>query len=194
MTLHISGKHMDIGDAFRTGIEGRISDATSKYFDGGYSGHVTVGKSISHYSADCVLHLSTSAILQTTARAQDPRLAFDVAAERIETRLRRYKRRCKSHQNLPVSGVWADITDPIIEPVPDEDEDLPKNYAPAFVAETVMTLRGLSVASAVVELDLMDNPLVFCNAANDRINIIYRRADGNIGWIDPLLVRQPDKI
>lgn len=195
MTLRISGKQMAIGDAFRTGIEERISDAASKYFDGSYTGHVTVVKSGSHYSADCVLHLSTGAVLQTTGQAQDPRLAFDAAAERIETRLRRYKRRRKSHQNLAAGHAAGDITHHIMEPVPDEDDDLPEGYAPTIVAETLMTLRGLSVAAAVVELDLMDNPvLVFRNCTNDRINIVYRRADGNIGWIDPLAIKQSDTI
>jgi len=74
----------------------------------------------------------------------------------------------------------------IMEPVPDEDEGLPEDYAPTIVAETSMALRDMSVANAVVELDLMDNPvLVFRNAADGKINIVYRRADGNIGWIDP---------
>jgi len=186
MTLRISGKHMDIGDAFRTSIEKRINDATSKYFDGSYSGHVTVVKTGSRYSADCVLHLSTGVVLHTTGQAQDPRLAFNAAAERIETRLRRYKRRRKSHQNLLAESVFDDVTHRIAKPALNEDEDLPENYAPTIVAETLTVLRGLSIAAAVVELDLMDNPvLVFRNAANDRVNIIYRRADGNIGWIDP---------
>jgi len=195
MTLRISGKHMDIGDAFRTGIEDRIREATAKYFDGSYSGHVTVVKSGSRYAADCVLHLCTGAILQTTGQSQDPRLAFDAAAERIETRLRRYKRRRKSHQNTVTGNGFDDVSHRIMEPVPDEDEDLSENYAPVVVAETVMTLREISVAAAVIELDLLDNPvLVFRNAADGRINIVYRRADGNIGWIDPSAVKQADKM
>lgn len=194
MTLRILGKPMDIGDAFRAGIEERIQDVAAKYFDGSYSGHVTVVKSGSAYSADCMLHLSTGAVLQTTGQAQDPRLAFDRAAARIETRLRRYKRRRKSHQTFPAGRVFDDVTHHIMEPVPDEEEDLPADYAPTVVAETSHALRELSVAAAVIELDLMDNPaLVFRNAANGRLNIVYRRADGNIGWIDSLAAGQADK-
>ena len=187
MSLRISGKHMDIGDAFRTRIEDRINDAISKYFAGGVTGHVTVVKSGSRFSAECVLHLSSGAVLQTTGQAQDPQGAFDAAAERLETRLRRYKRRLKSRSSKQNdNATFAEYAYHIMEPVPDEDEGLPEDYAPTIVAETSMALRDMSVANAVVELDLMDNPvLVFRNAADGKINIVYRRADGNIGWIDP---------
>ncbi|EJF91026.1 ribosome hibernation-promoting factor, HPF/YfiA family [Bartonella tamiae] len=189
MSLRIFGKHMDIGDAFRVRIEERIQDAISKYFDGSVEGHVTVSKSGSRYSADCVLHLSTGAILQTTGQALDPQGAFDGAAERIETRLRRYNRRLKSRSHVQSeSAVFAEYAYHIMEPIPDNDldDDLPADYAPTIVAETSMTLRSMSVADAVVELDLMDNPvMVFRNGASDKINLVYRRADGNIGWIDP---------
>src|SRR5690554_1596778 len=97
MSLRISGKQMDIGDAFRTRIEGRIGEAVDKYFDGGYSGHVTVEKQGSRFTADCMVRLDTGMALQATGNAQEPQLAFDAAAERIEKRLRRYKRKLKSH-------------------------------------------------------------------------------------------------
>ncbi len=191
MSLRISGKHMDIGDSFRTRIEERINDAVSKYFGGSVTGHVTVVKSGSRFSADCVLHLSSGAVLQTTGQAQDPQAAFDAAAERIETRLRRYKRRLKSRSNLQNENTaMAEYAYHIMEPVPDVEDGLPVDYAPTIVAETSMSLRDMSVADAVVELDLMDNPvLVFRNAVDNKINIVYRRADGNIGWIDPSTVK-----
>jgi ribosomal subunit interface protein len=191
MSLRISGKHMDIGDAFRIRIEERIGEAIGKYFDGGYSGHVTVVKSGSRFSADCMLYLDTGAALQTTGEAQDPQLAFDAAADRIETRLRRYKRRLKSHQVANNNTAFDDVTYRVVSPVPDDDdEDVPQDYAPTIVAETSVSLRTMSVASAVVELDLKDSPvLVFRNAGNEQVNIVYRRADGNIGWIDPSSVK-----
>src|SRR5690606_8042663 len=83
MSLRISGKHMEIGDAFRSKIEGRIDEAVGKYFDGGYGGSVTVEKSGSRFSADCLVHLDTGISLQAAGQAQDPQLAFDAAAERI---------------------------------------------------------------------------------------------------------------
>ncbi|WP_412057248.1 ribosome hibernation-promoting factor, HPF/YfiA family [Bartonella sp. DGB2] len=188
MSLRISGKHMDIGEAFRQRIDERVGDALAKYYDGSSSGHVTVVKSNGHYAAECVIHLSTGAVLQTTGQAQEPQAAFDAALVRLETRLRRYHRRLKSRSyNQNEQKALAEYAYHIMEPMPEPEEEVAStDYAPAIVAETSQALRRLSVANAVVELDLMDNPvLVFSNAANDRLNIVYRRADGNIGWIDP---------
>ena len=185
MNLRISGKHMDIGDAFRTRIEGRIGEAVDKYFDGSYSGRVTVEKSGSRFSADCMIHLDTGIELQAAGEAQEPTSAFDAAAERIEKRLRRYKRRLKSHK--------AGASDPdtiaayrIMEPLADDDSEIPEDYAPAVVAESTVSLRTMTVASAVIELDSRGGPVfVFREAGSGQVNIVYRRADGNIGWIDP---------
>lgn len=185
MSLRISGKHMEIGDAFRTKIEGRIGDAVLKYFDGGYAGHVTVEKSGSRFTADCLVRLDTGIALQATGQAQDPQLAFDAASERIEKRLRRYKRRLKAHPAGPVLADGVDIDYRVMAPVAGEDEEVPEDYAPAIVAESTMALRTMSVASAVIELDTKDSPVfVFRNAGNEQVNIVYRRPDGNIGWID----------
>ena len=186
MNLRVSGKHMEIGDSFRMRIEDRIGDAVDKYFDGGFSGHVTVEKSGSGYAADCLVRLDTGITLQASGRAQEPINAFDVAAERIEKRLRRYKRRLKAH-NVENRVPALDIAYTVMEGIGDEvDEEVPEDYAPAVVAETTMALNTMSVASAVIELDTKDNPVfVFRNAANGEVNVVYRRADGNIGWIDP---------
>ncbi len=188
MGLRISGKQMEVGDAFRERIDTRIGEAVDKYFDGGFSGRVTVEKEGSRFSADCTIHLDTGMTLQAEGRSQDPQLAFEAAAERIEKRLRRYKRRLKSHQSTPDNGAWADISYRVMAPVADEDE-VPDDFAPAIVAESSMTLKTMSVASAVIELDTKDSPVyVFRNAGNDSVNIVYRRPDGNIGWIDPSAV------
>jgi hypothetical protein len=122
--------------------------------------------------------------LQATGQAQDPQFAFDAAAERIEKRLRRYKRRLKSHSPAG-SADDIDLDYRIMAPVADEDEEVPEDYAPAIVAESTVALRTMSVASAVIELDTKDSPVfVFRNAGNDHVNVVYRRPDGNIGWID----------
>ena len=180
---------MEIGEAFRGRIEGRIAELMAKYFDGGYSGRVTVEKSGSRFSADCMIHLDTGMELQTTGAAQEPTLAFDSAADRFEKRLRRYKRRLKAHPNGGNSGVLAEPTDIaylVFAPVADEEDEVPEDYAPAIIAESTMALKTMSVANAVIELDAKDSPVfVFRNAGNDQVNIVYRRADGNIGWIDP---------
>jgi ribosomal subunit interface protein len=185
MNLRISGKHMDIGEAFRTRIEGRIGEAVDKYFDGSYSGSVTVEKSGSRFSADCMIHLDTGMALQAAGEAQEPTSAFDAAAERIEKRLRRYKRRLKSHKASPSEpDIMAAYR--VMEPLADDDEEIPDDYAPAVVAESTVSLRTMTVASAVIELDSRDSPVfVFRQAGSGQVNIVYRRDDGNIGWIDP---------
>jgi ribosome hibernation promoting factor len=184
MNLRISGKQMEIGDAFRSRIEGRIGEAIEKYFDGGFSGHVTVEKSGSRFSADCMISLDTGMSLQATGQAQEPISAFDVAAERFEKRLRRYKRRLKEHHSNDGDSEQVDVAYKVMAAVSD-DEEVPENYAPAIVAESTMRLKTMSVASAVIELDTKDSPVyVFRNAGNDHVNIVYRRSDGNIGWID----------
>ncbi|MET0940696.1 MAG: ribosome-associated translation inhibitor RaiA [Mesorhizobium sp.] len=185
MSLRISGKHMEIGDAFRNRIEGRIGEAIDKYFDGGFSGHVNVIKSGSRFTADCMIHLDSGMALQATGDAQEPIAAFDVAADRFEKRLRRYKRRLKSH-GPGGNGNPTDIAYTVVAPVADDEDEVPEDYAPAIVAESTLTLKTMSVASAVIELDTKDSPVfVFRNAGNDHVNVVYRRADGNIGWIDP---------
>lgn len=189
MSLRISGKHMDVGDAFRSRIEERIADMLGKYFDGGYEGRITVTKTGLRFSADCMIHLDSGAALQATGDAHDPAASFEAAAERLETRLRRYKRRLKS-RSFASAGNGSDIAYTIVAPVAEDDDEVPDDYAPAIVAESTMSLKTMSVASAVIELDTKESPVfVFRNAGNDHVNIVYRRSDGNIGWIDPSTTR-----
>lgn len=187
MELRVSGKHMEIGDAFRTRIEERIEEALEKYFDGRGNGHVVVEKSGSRFTADCSLHLDSGTTLQATGEAMDPQASFEAAAERIEKRLRRYKRRLKSHSAAANAKQAEAFSYTVLEAVPEtEDEEIPDDFAPVVVAETTMKLSTLPVSSAVLQLDLQDNPVyVFRNAASGDVNLVYRRADGNIGWIDP---------
>lgn len=99
MALRISGKNIDIGDAFRSHVEGRVGDAVDKYFDGGFTGHVTLEREGSGFKTDCAIHLDTGVVLQAEGKAKDPHQSFDRAAERVEKRLRRYKRRLKGHHH-----------------------------------------------------------------------------------------------
>lgn len=184
MSLRISGKHMELGDSFRSQISSRIGDAIDKYFDGGFSGHVVVEKSGSRYAADCNLHLDSGVLLQAEGEAQDPQIAFEKAFDRIEKRLRRYKRKLKDRHVEPV--IATDISYTVMESVSDDDDiEVAADYAPAIVAESTVTLKTMSVANAAMELDLKDSPVfVFRNSSNKHVNIVYRRNDGNIGWID----------
>lgn len=191
MTLRISGKQMEIGDAFRERIETRIGDAVTKYFGGGFSGRVAIEKNGSRFSADCTVSLDTGVSLQAAGQAQEPQAAFEVAAEHLDKRLRRYKRRLKSHSGAQQHA--EDVAYSVFSSFDEEDgeaqagdaEEDEGRYSPAVIAESSMPLRKMSVASAVIELDTKDDPvLIFRNGANDGVNVVYRRADGNIGWID----------
>lgn len=185
MTLRIAGKQMDIGDAFRGRIQTRIEDAVTKYFDGGFSGQITVGKTGSRYSSDCTIHLDSGLTLQASGAAQEPIAAFETAADHLEKRVRRYKRRLRSHGTAGGNGVDISYT-VVAGPDGDEDVEIAEDFAPAIVAESTVALKTMSVASAVIELDTKDSPVVvFRNAGNESVNIVYRRPDGNIGWIDP---------
>lgn len=189
MSLRISGKNVDIGDALRTHIETRVEEAIDKYFDGGFTGHVTVEREGSGFRSECLIHLDTGTVLQTSATDIDAYRCFDQSAERVEKRLRRYKRRLKNHH----TPNGADRSAPedasyVVFAAPDEEEEVEVDFNPVVVAETSTKLKTMTVGMAVLDLDLTDAPLVmFRNAGNGAINTVYRRPDGNIGWIDPEL-------
>ncbi|WP_363350428.1 ribosome hibernation-promoting factor, HPF/YfiA family [Methylocystis echinoides] len=183
MSLRVSGKNINIGDALRAHITQRLEQAASKYFDGGVSGHVTITPEGSGYRADCSLHLTSGIVLQADGRAQEPYATFDQAADRLEKRLRRYKERLKSHHDG--HGQESELVPYQVLAAPDEESEAPAEFSPAVVAESTTTLRRLSVSSAVLHLDLTGAPvLVFRHANTGRVNIVYRRNDNNIGWID----------
>lgn len=182
--LKISGKNLDIGNALRERIQERIDEAVSKYFDGGYSGQVVVEPEGFGFKTDCAIHLDTGVVLKTSANAADATASFDQAAERVEKRLRRYKRRLKSHH--PQQSGESIEAQSFVLATPEEDEEVPVDYSPVVVAETATHIRTMTVGMAVLDLDLTESPVVvFRSAANGTINVVYRRSDGNVGWIDP---------
>lgn len=186
MSVRISGKHMDIGDAFRTRIGDRLDQSVSKYFDGNFTGTVVVSKAGARFSTDCMLHLDSGVVFQATGEAHDPEASFADAATRVEKRLRRYKGRLKDHHGG--TGAQREVAYAVVAPLQGDDEEgeVPEDYAPAIVAETSLKIGTMSVANAVMELDRRDGPVVvFRNAGSGEINIVYRRTDGNFGWVDP---------
>jgi ribosomal subunit interface protein len=178
MSVRVSGKHMEIGDSFRTRIEDNIAAAITKYYDGGYSGQVTVEKAGSRFTTDCRIHLDTGVVLHATGQANDPQPSFDSASERIE--------KLKDHHNgLPTDNHYGEVSYKVMDVLPEEDEEFAEDYAPTVVAEGSRQIKTMSVATAVVSLDMTDEPvLLFRSAGKDNLNIVYRRQDGNIGWID----------
>jgi ribosomal subunit interface protein len=186
MGLRISGKSVDIGEAFRGHVEAKIGDALEKYFDGGFTGHVTVEREGPGFKTDCAIHLDTGIVLKAEGRAQEVYQSFDIAAERIDKRLRRYKRRLKEHHHKR-RGDGIPATEYVLA-APDEEAESAPEGDPAVIAEQATNLETMTVGGAVMAMDLTDAPVVvFRNAGHGGVNVVYRRSDGHIGWIDPSL-------
>lgn len=192
MGLRVSGRGFDLGEALTGRIEDRVAAALGKYFDGGHNGHVTVVRDGTGYRADCVLHLGSGTTLESSGNAHDPYASFDQAAERIEKRLRRYKRRLKAHPTSDMGGNGVAAAYAVLAAPDDEDETDEADAAaaevahPPVIAESTRQLRRHGVSEAVAELDLTGAPvLVFVHAVSGRVNVVYRRTDGAIGWVDP---------
>ncbi|WP_262029655.1 ribosome hibernation-promoting factor, HPF/YfiA family [Microvirga sp. Mcv34] len=189
MTLRVSGKNLDIGEALRSQVQDRVAGALSKYFDGGYSGHVTVTRDGTGYRTDCVLHLTSGMTLEASGAAQDAYASFDQTAGRLENRLRRYKQRLKGRSGPSTGrpGTSLEMAYSVLE-APREEGGEEETYHPMVIAETTKPLHRLSVSDAVMQLDLTGAAaLVFIHASTGRTNVVYRRGDGAIGWVDPPL-------
>lgn len=184
MGLRISGKNIDIGDTLRARVEERIAQAIGKYVDGGFDANITVEREGSGFRSDCKIHLDTGIVLRGEGQGQDAYQCFDAAAERIEKRLRRYKRKLKEHRGTPRGEALAAAS--YVIAAPDEETEAAVDDKPVVIAEEATSLASMSVGHAVMAMDLADAPvLVFRHAVHGGINVVYRRSDGNIGWIDP---------
>jgi ribosomal subunit interface protein len=190
MTLRVSGKNLAIGEALRTHVLTRIDAAVAKYHAGTPNGHVTIEPEGSGYRADCTLFLKSGTTLQVEAIAQEPYTSFDKAADRIERRLRDHRKRITSRHAEGVAGdpIEASLAEAMtLSPIDLDEAAEDGETFPLVVAEHANGFKDMTVAAAVRELDVADcSVVVFRYAENRRINIVYRRADGNIGWIDPL--------
>jgi len=187
MSFRISGQNLDVGAALRDRIGERIAEAMSKYFDGGYSGHLTLARDGFGFRAECAIHLDSRITLHAEGMASDAYASADQAALRIEKRLRRYHRRLKDHRTEHAAErATIDAASYVIAaPAPDEEAAV-DGFTPVIIAESTTRLRELSVSDAVTELDMTGAPVVvFRHAKYGRINVVYRRADGHFGWIDP---------
>jgi len=187
MPFRVSGKNIDVGEALRGRINDRIAEAMGKYFDGGYSGHVTVAREGFGFRTECAIHLDSKITLHAEGQAADAYASADQAALRVERRLRRYHRRLKEHRSDRLDGRAALEAASYIIAAPEQDSEAELDgFTPVIIAESTTMLKQLSVSDAVMELDMTGAPvLVFRHAAHGGINIVYRRADGHFGWIDP---------
>lgn len=190
MTLRVSGKNLQIGEALRSHVHDRIDGVVAKYHAGAPTGHVTIEPEGSGFRADCTLFLRSGITLHVEAIAQEPYSTFDKAADRIERRLRDHRKRLTGrHADSAEDHMGALASDAALtarEPDATVDADEEAGAYPAVIAESPSAFKEMTVAAAVAALDSADcGVVVFRYPENQRINLVYRRADGNIGWIDP---------
>ena len=206
MQLSVTGKQTDIGEALRRHIEGSLGSILDKYFKTAIEAHVIVSKEAHLSRAEISIHIGRGIVVNARASASEAYLAFDAAAERLAKQLRRYKRRLRDHHAKPrePAGASERVMDYVLAPIGEEDADTAEleaedtegqdaeagnaNGAPAVIAEMSTDLPSLTVGEAAMRMDLAEAPvLLFRNRSHGELNLVYRRADGNIGWIDPEL-------
>jgi ribosomal subunit interface protein len=191
MRIQVAGRQMDVGESLRTRIEDELTTGVGKYFNRATDAVVTVARNGGgSVEVDCTVHLASGISLQAAGHGGDAHGAFDDALGKLEKRVRRYKRRLTNHHAvnrspLPAEDAAAYVLAPLQEDG-EADTGVGEHAGPLVIAETTVPVRTMTVSTAVLQLDLTEAPtLMFRNAAHGGLNVVYRRADGNIGWIDP---------
>jgi ribosomal subunit interface protein len=195
MQINVSGKQVDLSDSLRTRVSSSLDVIAQKYFDHAMEANVTFGRARSFFTCDINVHAGRGLTLRGEGEAGDANAAFDDAAEHIATRLRRYRKRVNEHHRALAGRERAQTGRAyVLRAEPDEDTARPATAeiattSPTFatvIAETQTEIVRLSVSDAVMRMDLADQPvLMFRNSTTGELNVVYRRSDGNIGWIDP---------
>lgn len=188
MKIQIHGKQLDVGDALRSHVESRMTETISKYSARPTDATVTFSRDRHEFLCDAIVHLSTGLSCQAKAHSADVYQSYESTLEKMETQLRRYKRRLKNHHSSrksPINSIGA-ATYVLSGASHDDGSDEPDSLQPIIVAETQTPVASFSVGEAVMQMELSHaNLLVFRNDAHGGVNVVYRRDDGNIGWIDP---------
>lgn len=187
MRYQISGKQIDIGTALQTHVETEVDGILSKYAGRPTDAYIVFSKSGHEFVCETVIHLSTGLTAQATDHANEIYSAFDGCLDKMDKQLRRYKRRLKDHHKQRSQPVeLSDAGSYIIASSEESDEAENSADTPMIVAEMETKIQSLSVGEAVMQMELADKPvLVFRNEKNKEINVVYKRDDGNIGWVDP---------
>jgi ribosomal subunit interface protein len=193
MQVQVTGKHVDVGEALRSRVSDELTSSIEKYFDRGGGADVVVSREGQSFKVDCAVTLASGAQLTTHGVGGDAHMAFDAALEKMDKRIRRYKRRLKDHHGQALAKQQETASYFVIratEDLEDEDEDDADSTGdfpePMVIAETERPIRAMTVSMAVMELDLTESQtIVFRNAAHGGLSVVYRRPDGNIGWVDP---------
>jgi ribosome hibernation promoting factor len=188
MTLQVTGKNVDAGEAYQSYIEGKIQEILEKYIGREIDGHIRLEKERSQFRTNCSIRMPTGMMLEAHGDGGDAYASADAALEKLEKRVRRHKRRLKNHHSKrsdaarKIDFAARDYT----VQMADQDGADEADDNPIVVAETERNIREIPVSDAVLQLDLSDNEfLIFRNAAHGKLNVVYRRQDGHIGWIDP---------
>jgi ribosomal subunit interface protein len=197
MHLTVTGKQVDVGDALRRHVETALDGLLGKYFGTAIEAHAVFTREAHLISTDLSLHVGRGMVVNSSAAATDHYVAFDAAAERLAKQLRRYKRRLRDyHGKARAPHLEGEAERPemaqafVLAPI-DEDDDAAETATadgggPVVIAEMSTELPQLTVGEAVMRMDLADAPvLLFRNRSHGELNVVYRREDGNIGWIDP---------
>ncbi|MBU6474853.1 MAG: ribosome-associated translation inhibitor RaiA [Alphaproteobacteria bacterium] len=183
MQLTVKGKHLDVGDSLRAHVEEQLGHTATKYFRDPIEATVIFSKEKNHlFKADISIHVGGGLVLQTHHEADDPYPAFDIAAKAAGKRLSRYKDKLRDHRKTEPD----DVTAAAYTTLRGEDDEAEGGNGPAVVAEMETQVLTLAVSDAVMRLELGDLPsLMFRNPTHGGLNMVYRRKDGNIGWVDP---------
>jgi len=188
MQITVSGKQVDLSDALRTRVSDHLDLISSKYFDHALEAHVTFSRARSFFICDINVHAGRGLTLRGEGEAADANTAFDDAAEHIAKRLRRYRRRMNEHARDSANRERPEAARQYVlqqETEPASDGANGDAHA-TVIAEQATEISLLSVSEAVMRMDLADQPvLMFRNTGTGQLNVVYRRTDGNIGWIDP---------
>ena len=191
MHLTITGKQTDTGDALRRHVEASLGSILGKYFKTAIEAHVVFSKEAHMSRGEISLHIGRGIVVNASAAAAETYTAYDAAAERIAKQLRRYKRRLRAHHAKARKPAEASerARDYVLAPIAEEpEEEEEAGGGPTVVAEMSTELPNLTVSEAVMRMDLADaQVLLFRSRSHGELNLVYRRADGNIGWIDPEL-------
>lgn len=182
MQITVKGKHLDVGDSLRQHVQEQLAHTTQKYFRDPVEATVVFTKERNHlFKADISIHVVGGIVLQTHHEADDPYPAFDIAAKAAAKRLSRYKDKLRDHHKTEPAALTATYTT-----LKSDESEAEGGTEPAVIAEMEMPVLTLAVADAVMRLELGAMPaLLFRNPAHGGLNMVYRRKDGNIGWVDP---------
>jgi ribosomal subunit interface protein len=189
MRYQISGKQIDIGSALQTHVEQELGGIVRKYAERPTDALVVFSRDAHEYVCESTVHLSTGLTAQAKAHATEIYAAFDSCGEKMEKQLRRYKRRLKDHHRERAHPVeLSGAASYILASQENAEVDEPETLTPLIVAEMETKIPSLSVGEAVMQMELAGAPvLVFHNEKNGAVNVVYRRDDGNVGWVDPQL-------